>query len=324
MEQVLSIEKMGKDEAREVVELLKISLGENLILKSVDYWNWKHLYNPFGGSVVLLAKEADRITGVRAFMRWKWQYQYASVPSVRAVDTATHPDHQGKGIFSALTMEAVKNCIESGDSFVFNTPNKKSRPGYLKMGWETAGKLPLSVKAGVLKPVFYDDDICEEVYKHFSADVSVKSLGANWQLHDNLPVYHTPLNTEYLQWRYVDCPVARYGAIVDKGCFGIFFRIKKIREFCELRICDIWIQEPFVTAKLFIAAFKEIIKAVKPLLITMGPSVHLPGEIERQLKFLITINAGPVTTVRKLAMKELSDLVGFKNWSPSLGSLELF
>ena len=33
----------------------------------------------------------------------------------------------------------------AGESIVFNTPNDQSRPGYLKMGWSVARRLPIGV-----------------------------------------------------------------------------------------------------------------------------------------------------------------------------------
>ena len=42
---------------------------------------------------------------------------------MRAVDTATHPDHQGQGLFTALTRHGLEACRAEGVAFVFNTPN---------------------------------------------------------------------------------------------------------------------------------------------------------------------------------------------------------
>ena len=49
--------------------------------------------------------------------------------AVRAVDTATHPDFQRRGIFRNLTTTALDELAASGVDFIFNTPNDKSRPG---------------------------------------------------------------------------------------------------------------------------------------------------------------------------------------------------
>jgi GNAT superfamily N-acetyltransferase len=69
-----------------------------------------------------------------------------TINAVRAVDTATHPDWQGRGIFSRLTLGALDDLRDDGVDCVFNTPNDKSRPGYLKMGWQQVGKVPVSVR----------------------------------------------------------------------------------------------------------------------------------------------------------------------------------
>src|SRR5688572_13844447 len=87
-----------------IVDLLKLSLGESLMPKSEAYWRWKHVENPFGASPVLLCFEDDMLIGVRAFMRWQWFHNGKIQTAVRAVDTATHPAHQGKGIFKKLTL----------------------------------------------------------------------------------------------------------------------------------------------------------------------------------------------------------------------------
>src|SRR5688572_1153461 len=94
-----------------IVQLLKESLGESLLPKSTEYWQWKHVNNPFGASPVLLAVEGDKIIGVRAFMCWKWRQGDNIINAVRAVDTATHSDHQGKGVFSKLTLKLLERCL---------------------------------------------------------------------------------------------------------------------------------------------------------------------------------------------------------------------
>ena len=69
---------------------------------------------------------------------------------LRAVDTATHPDHRGIGIFSMLTDQALHE-LRGQAELVFNTPNGRSLPGYLKMGWRTVGRIPVAVR--VRRPI---------------------------------------------------------------------------------------------------------------------------------------------------------------------------
>ena len=127
----MEVREATEEDIPAIVNLLKQSLGESLMPKSEKYWRWKHLENPFGKSPVLLCWEGKTLIGVRAFLRWEWALQGKVIRAVRAVDTATHPDYQGKGIFKKLTLSLVDTCTKAGDKFVFNTPNKQSKPGYL-------------------------------------------------------------------------------------------------------------------------------------------------------------------------------------------------
>ena len=95
--------------------------------------------------MMLIAESDGRIVGLRAFMRWRFLSESRVLRAVRAVDTATHPDHQGHGIFSKLTREALE-VLRADTDLVFNTPNDKSLPGYLKLGWVEVGTIPISIR----------------------------------------------------------------------------------------------------------------------------------------------------------------------------------
>ena len=134
-----------------VLGLLNDALGGGPAgTRPAEFFRWKHLENPFGRSFMLVAEADGRIVGLRAFMRWEFLAGDRRFRAVRAVDTATHPDHQGKGIFSRLTLEALDSLRDQAD-FVFNTPNEKSLPGYLKMGWSVVGRVPIRIR--VRRPI---------------------------------------------------------------------------------------------------------------------------------------------------------------------------
>ncbi len=82
----------------------------------------------------------------RALMRWEFVRGGVVLRAVRAVDTATDPEYQGRGLFRSLTMHGLEHVRAEGVDFVFNTPNTQSRPGYLKMGWREVGRLPAAVR----------------------------------------------------------------------------------------------------------------------------------------------------------------------------------
>ncbi len=147
----MTIRIATEQDTEAIVALLKLSLGDVSTIKSATYWRWKHIENPFGKSHVLIAEEDGIIVGIRAFMQWRWSNGSREFTALRAVDTATHPDYQGKGIFKKLTMELIDRRRAAGDDFIFNTPNDQSRPGYLKMGWQVVGRLPVALS--IRRPV---------------------------------------------------------------------------------------------------------------------------------------------------------------------------
>lgn len=129
-----------------ILELLRVSLGREVDDRYEALFAWKHIENAFGPSPAWVACDGDRVAGFRTLMRWEFVDGDRVLRAVRAVDTATHPDYQGQGIFTRLTLYALDELAADGVDFVFNTPNDQSRPGYLKMGWQEIGKLPTFVR----------------------------------------------------------------------------------------------------------------------------------------------------------------------------------
>ena len=123
--------------------LLGASLGWGSDERFVSFFAWKHKDNPFGASPAWVAVDGERVVGFRTFLRWELEGPDGVVRAVRAVDTATHPEYQRRGIFSGLTRRALEELPAEGVGLVFNTPNDRSGPGYLKLGWSEVGRLPV-------------------------------------------------------------------------------------------------------------------------------------------------------------------------------------
>ncbi|MDO8362930.1 MAG: GNAT family N-acetyltransferase [Actinomycetota bacterium] len=126
---------------QQAIELCQLVLSHQHEGDWPALFRWKHRRNPFGPSPMWVAVDDGRVVAVRVFMRWEFRRDGRVVRAVRAVDTATHPDYQGKGLFTALTLQGLAEVAAEGVELVFNTPNDQSRPGYLKMGWQEVGRL---------------------------------------------------------------------------------------------------------------------------------------------------------------------------------------
>jgi GNAT superfamily N-acetyltransferase len=138
---------MREEDLPRVLDLLRLSLaGGPTGERTQDFFEWKHHDNPFGRSPAWVAVDEERLAGFRIFMRWSFRAGGRTVHAVRAVDTATHPDYRGQGIFRRLTTTALESLDESV-AMVFNTPNDQSLPGYLRMGWQVVGPIRIFVNA---------------------------------------------------------------------------------------------------------------------------------------------------------------------------------
>jgi hypothetical protein len=141
---------------------------------------------------------------------------------VRAVDTATHPDHQGRGIFSKLTREALDTLQEEAD-FIFNTPNEKSLPGYLKMGWVIVGTVPVSVRvrrpirfvtrAGSWRMATEVGDVPMTTAPLASAALTSDAVADLLDGQETPAGFATPRDATYLRWRYGRAPLLDYRTV---------------------------------------------------------------------------------------------------------------
>lgn len=297
-----------------IVVLLQLSLGENLIKKSESTWNFKHVDNPFGVSHVLLAYEDGILVGVRAFMKWQWQLGNDVWTAYRAVDTATHPDYQGKGIFKKLTLKAIDDIQKEGDTFVFNTPNENSRPGYLKMGWQIVDAIELSV----IPVAFYFISFFFTKPK-LQNTISIEQLETlcrdyNSELSQKNRLF-TPKSPAYLKWRYEENPLQDYVVFSSTDWYMVFY-IKKHRFFNELRVVET------IGSKLY---HKQIQKNI--LSYAFQNRCWLVTTSTKDLfRYKIYGKFGPKLTIKTLAKdcQFINTVHTMQNWHYSLGDLELF
>lgn len=309
----MHIRESTEEDSSAIVDLLKKSLGDNTVPKSVDYWLWKHIQNPFGPSKVLLAESNGQLIGVRAMMEWKWQREDQYFSSLRAVDTATHPEFQRQGIFSILTQKIIDHSQGNGTDFIFNTPNTKSFPGYLKLGWVSLGNV--SVGFSFLtssKPTSNESMLDSNNFER------IEQLCSSWNLiHQKKASLFTPKSLDYLQWRYLNNPVIKYHIFADEEIFLALY-CRKRKYINELRIAEIiCIDSSVDIAKKAKKIIRHFAAELQANLITFAPGlrVFIPG-------INIMLPLGPKMAAKKINL----DLPTFLNlkFTYSLGDFELF
>jgi GNAT superfamily N-acetyltransferase len=320
----LSIRRATHDDLDAIVEVGAAALGWTPGEPHGDLFRWKHMDNPFGESPIWIAEVDDQIAGFRAMMRWELvDPNGRTIRAVRAVDTATHPDFQRRGIFSSLTMGAVEEMAEDGVDIVFNTPNSQSRPGYLKMGWIDVGRLRVAARPtsiGALVKVARARTAAQkwsepstvgiDATEAFALD-GVAALVAGKPAGTGMS---TPLSVEYLQWRYGFGPL-HYRAWVPDGIEGgvAVFRVRRRGEARECTVATVLAPEGSrERGRELLAGLARNVDAAY-LLRTGGR--HLAGG------FFPMPNQGPRLTAREVTTKPDPDIT---NWHLTLGDVELF
>jgi GNAT superfamily N-acetyltransferase len=300
----------------EVLEVLRLSLGEPPgLTRTPDLFAWKHFDNPFGRSLMLVAEASGQIAGFRAFMRWELaQPDGTMLRCVRAVDTATHPDFQRRGIFRLLTLAGIDLAIGQGIDLIFNTPNEKSGAGYLTMGWSEVGAIGVMVRPGfgairpkrrnaawTLPPRQAIDDVLSEA--SLAEFGTRKSAGLR-----------TPRTPAYLRWRFSTHPTANY-LFAQQGESAAIGRAHIRNGRRELVVSEVVGSSHDAVALLR--------KECRP---DYTVAWFSPGAPERRIMVRSGLLPVPGYSALRLVARPLRNLnsdLSWANWDLSLGDLEL-
>ena len=128
---------------RESQSLLQLVFKEHADKFSFEYLKWQYADNPVGPIVGFNAYWDDILAAHYVTMPI-----YKKTLGVLSLNTATHPDHRGKRLFTILADQTYQYAAENGYKFVIGVANANSTPGFIKhLGFKLIG--PLTFKVGV-------------------------------------------------------------------------------------------------------------------------------------------------------------------------------
>ncbi|WP_157933865.1 GNAT family N-acetyltransferase [Alloalcanivorax mobilis] len=337
----------------DLVALLKLvsqSLSnEGVTQKTVDFWRWKHFDNPFGQSVGLAACKSNELVAVRPLMRWHFLCDSGSYSALRAVDTATAPEWRGRGLFRKLTDKCVQNAHKDGVSFIFNSPNSSSLPGYVKMGWRHVAQLkvflcvssPARFVFSFMKYKFFKRNRVAEKWCRVSGG-KVQSLSLFRDSRDLLKLassfeekrraqgYRTPRTPEYLYWRYVDQPNADYGVHVSRDANGSISAISILRLEVRSGLLGAVLLEVFSQKSDVESVAVEIRRVKRELKVDYFVSYFSPLSVEASASKKCGFFRFPFKYIN-FAFRPLGENVSYdidplnpESWDISYGELEVF
>jgi GNAT superfamily N-acetyltransferase len=311
-----------------VVALAARSLGWLGDDADAAFFRWKHLENSFGRSPMWVAEHDGRVVALRTFLRWELVDERGRVlRAVRAVDTATDPDYQGRGLFRRLTMHALDELRAEGVDLVFNTPNAQSLPGYLKMGWIVVGRLPAAFKPtrlGALPSLLAARRAASrgaiavhvglEPAEAFADAAGVEALLASQPPPHGLATHQS---LEQLRWRYGHAPLHyRIVTLSETVRDGIAaFHLRRRGPCVEAVVCSVL--APGASANAAAALRRQIAR-----LTGADYLLRIEGQLVSCDGFVRLPSVGPLLTAR--ALRPDVAVRPIDQWRLSMGDIELF
>lgn len=145
------IEKVNVDEAslQEILVIMQLAFEGHAEKFNIDYMRWQYADNPVG-----------KIVGFNAYMGNVLAAHYVTMPiymniegkktlGVLSLNTATHPEHRGKRLFTILAEKTYKYAAENGYKFVIGVANAQSTHGFIKyLKFKLIGPLVFKVGMG--------------------------------------------------------------------------------------------------------------------------------------------------------------------------------
>lgn len=240
-------EKLNYDSSLVASILEAAQSTHGLIYPKADWFNWKFFCNPYGESYSRVAlSESGEVAGFLSFSPQMVCCQKNKFRSCLSFETFVVSSFQKRGVFSKLCNLAMQDALSDGVQLMFNFPNPKSAPGFIKMGWKSVGGLNMWIKPinkfkfisrlvinkGNLGPFMQKNIIFNN--DEFSFNDYVKS---------SLPYiddgkFKTDKNYEYLKWRFLDNPIWKYN-YYNSGYFLFIFKQGIRQELSEIQIMDI-------------------------------------------------------------------------------------
>lgn len=116
-----------------------------------DYLTWLYAANPDGPAVGMDAWDGERLAAHYVCIPQRAWVEGREVLVLLSLNTATHPDYQGKGLFTKLAAATFEAGAAAGFDGVYGVANANSTPGFVrKLGFQLVRPLEARVGLGTL------------------------------------------------------------------------------------------------------------------------------------------------------------------------------
>jgi len=236
-----NLRKYRDGDEQAIVELLNIAFGR---WHSLEYWKWRYKKNPAGSPIIWLAEHDNKIIGHVAIIPMRMKVGNAYMTGSMSVNGATHPQYQGKGVFSSIVNRCYPDVAENDIPLTYGTANIRLGATYKRYEWR--GHICFLVN--LMKVLNWKPLLSKHIRSEFLVRAGAHMLGkicrsgsANGSLKiERITRFDERINRfweeiskhfkiivkrdeRYLNWRYVEHPedeYAIYTAVKDHRILG--------------------------------------------------------------------------------------------------------
>lgn len=204
---------LRREDTPAVSKLFEAAFGRGLDHATYEYF---FLKNPFGPPMVELAFYEGRLVahyGVCPAVSW---VRGQKVLSARSMTTMTHPDFEGRGLFTLLATRLYERIHrENGVMMVFGFPNRNSHFGIVhKIGW--LDLFPLFFLERI--PVTSAQVVPEEDVRILDGRQFLESVRGRTMSAAEIQPFLRDLT--FYEWRYLKHPEKKYRYVIVGGGQG--------------------------------------------------------------------------------------------------------
>ena len=153
----IEIVKVNETALREILQLMVLAFEGHAEKFSMEYLKWQYADNPVGEIVGFNAYMGDVLAAHYVTMPIYMNINGQKTLGVLSLNTATHPEHRGKRLFTILAEKTYEYAAEKGYKFVIGVANANSTHGFIKhLGFKLIG--PLTFKVGAGQNLYHRND----------------------------------------------------------------------------------------------------------------------------------------------------------------------
>ncbi len=204
-----------------------------------EFLKWQYLDNPNGKVVGFDAYSGDTLAGHYVTIPVSYFIDGKKRNGLLSLNTATHADHRGKGLFTQLANKTYDEAKQMGYEFVIGVANQNSTHGFLKkLGFYLIA--PLTVKTGIGN-IKFDKDLdylARPNWEENSLKWRLNNPEANYSINKKTVISPTDKSSIYAQLISSNdslpslptkSPIIKLwiGLAKDLSCKGLFFNLPK-------------------------------------------------------------------------------------------------